>query len=450
MNKTPYDYQEKVFNETISAIESGERRLMINLPTRAGKSIIAAMLTEHFRESGVYFIAHKTILIKQMSEELEDNGIKHGIIAPWAPQLKYRVQVISKDTFYNRFKKMSKTGWKAPGLIVVDEAHMAMGKRYEEILKAFPNSILIGMTATVCRLDGRPFRPLFTHLIKGPSISELQKKNRLCPVDTFVAEFDTSGIRTKNEDFILADVLSKVDKPAVISGLVTHWEKLAKGKKTLSFAASIQHAEDIASQFNDCGYPSIALSSKDDSQTLKFRLNEFYDGKYINLVSVDLFTMGFTVKDCECILQARPTKSLMLYKQALGRGMCWMPGKTLINLDCVANYKYHGLPEDDVEWSLDGKPKKEKEEATLKMCPACFRPLAISARVCHHCGFEFTATDAGCRIPREREGRLVKLSREDNDLVLKVAREASTFDEAKMIAGELAESIWFGSLRETS
>lgn len=444
MKHVPYDYQHKTFDDTIAAIQHCERRIMVNLPTRAGKSIIACMLVEAFSGESIYFIAHKKILITQMSEELTENGIQHGIIAPWAPQLRYRVQVISKDTFYNRYKTMASTGWKPPKLIIVDEAHMSQGARYKEILDAFPESILIGLTATVIRLDGRPFRPMFEHLIKGPSISELQKKERLCEIDTFVADFDDSGIRTRAGDYVTGDVLEKVDKPAVISNLVSHWETFAKGKKTLTFCASIKHAQDVAEQFNEAGYPSIALSSKSTSQELKEKVQAYYRGEYINLVSVDLFLMGFTVKDCGCILQARPTQSLMVYLQALGRGMVWLPRKKLINLDCVNNYIRHGLPDDDREWTLDGATKKAKEIASLKKCPACFRPVPVATRVCEHCGYQWTETEnAGVRMPEEKTGKLVKIERDEwNDLIRNVARNARCYDDAVRIAGDKADEIW--------
>lgn len=452
MKFKPYDFQQKVYDDVMCEIEKGERSIIAQLPTRAGKSIIATLLIEYFsgiQRQPVYFVGHKTILISQMSADLTEHGIKHGIIAPWAPQLKYRTQVISKDTLFNRYKKMKSTGWKAPKLIIVDECHMAMGATYKEILDSYPESIIVGLTATPIRLDQKPLKSIFSSMVIGPSIKELQAKKRLCQIESFIVDFDDSGLKANSRgDYKRSDVLEKVDKPAIIKDVVRWWEQLAKGKKTLTFCASIKHAEDIAEEFDLRGYPSVAVSSNDGKIGIKKKLDAYYSGKYINLVSVDLFTMGFTVKECDCILQCRPTESLMIYMQSLGRGMIWLEGKVLTNIDCVNNWTRHGRPEDDREWTLEGVNKKDKEIAKLKKCPQCFHPVPVSSRICPDCDYLWTETaTAGCRIPEERSGRMIRL--DENNLLVDIARNAKTFDDAVKIAGDFdtAMDIWVRKLK---
>ena len=451
MKHIPWDFQQKLYTQTMDLIDSGERSIIIQLATRAGKSIIAALMIEEFagnRKEPVYFIGHKKILVTQMSDELTENGMKHGIIAPWAPQLKYRVQVISKDTFFNRFKTMKETGWKPPRLIIIDECHMAMGNRYKEIIESYPESIIIGLSATPIRLDGKGLGVLFDKMVTGPAIRELQRKKRLCEIETFAVDFDDSGMHSRGGDYVKSEVLEKVDKPAVLKDLVKHWEQFAKDKKTLTFAASIKHAKDISEEFNNAGYPSISVSSHDSSAEIKNKLNDYYSGKYINLVSIDLFTMGLTVKDCSCILMARPTQSLMVYMQSGGRGMIYKPGKVLIIIDAVNNWKRHGLIDDDRGWDLTAGGKKPKELSTLKKCPACYRPVPVSSRVCPHCGFLWVEVEAvGSRIPEEKSGKLVKIDR-NNGLILKVARNAKTLEDAINIAGDQGYKIWTKDLRK--
>ena len=230
--------------------------------------------------------------------------------------------------------------------------------------------------------------------------------------------------------------------------MVHWWEQIAKGKKTLTFCASIKHAEDIAEEFNLRGYPSVAVSSNDGKMGIKKKLDAYYSGHFINLVSVDLFTMGFTVKECDCILQCRPTESLMIYMQSLGRGMIWLEGKTLTNIDCVNNWKRHGRPEDDREWSLEGINKKDREIAKLKKCPQCFHPVPVSSRLCPDCNYLWTETAiSGSRIPEERTGKMIRLG--ENNLLVEIARNAKTFDEAVSIAGDVdtAMDIWVRKLK---
>ena len=461
MKHTPYDYQQNIYSKVMELINNEERSIAVQMATRSGKSIVALLLIEYFSikmKESVYFVGHTKILLDQMSDELQENEIRHGIIAPWAPQLKYRVQVISKDTLFNRYKKMKNTGWKNPKVIIVDECHISMSARYKEILDSYPDSIIIGLSATMIRLDGKGLDSIYKTMVIGPSIKWLQEQKRLCPIDSFAVEFDDTGLRTSRGDYNKSDVIERVDKPKVLKNIVSHWEQIARNKKTLSFCASIKHAEDLAEEFNNAGYPSIAISSKDGKELIRRKLADYYSGKYINLCSVELFIMGFTVKDCECIVQARPTQSLMIYLQILGRGMMFMEGKTLINLDCVNNWSRHGLPEDDRIWSLEGRKKKPKDIATLKRCPECFRPVPIATRVCANCGHQWTETaEAGSRIPEEQAGKLVNLKdrKQKNDLVLEIARGASNLKQAIGIAKKRgivhteAWRIWTHDLRNS-
>ena len=427
----------------MDSLDNGDHSIICQMATRSGKSIVALLLIEYFSlnmKESVYFVGHTKILLDQMSNELQENGIKHGIIAPWAPQLKYRVQVISKDTLFNRYKKMKETGWKNPRIIIIDECHISMSARYKEILDSYPDSILIGLTATPIRLDGKGLNSIYKTMLHGPSIQELQALKRLCPIDTFAVEFDDSGLRTNHGDYNSSDVIERVDKPNILKDVVKHWELLAKNKKTLTFCASIKHAQDMAEEFNNAGYPSVAISSKDGKQMIDKKIDAYYAGEYINLCSVNLFIMGFTVKDCECVIQARPTQSLMIYLQTLGRGMMYIIGKMLINIDAVNNYTRHGLPDDDRTWSLTGKLKTDKGRIDHKRCPDCLRPVPIATRGCPHCGFQWTETaEAISRIPEEKAGTLVNVRdrREKQDLTIAIARGAHNLKEAIKIAGEM-------------
>ena len=460
MKYVPYGYQQKVYEKVMDLIDNGEHSIIVQMATRSGKSIVALLLIEYFSvmlKESVYFIGHTNILLNQMSDDLITNNIKHGIIAPWAPQLQYRVQVISKDTFFNRYKKMKESGWKNPRIIIVDECHISMSKRYKEILDNYSDSIIIGLSATIIRLDGKGFYPTYKTIVPGPTIKELQKIERLCPIDTFCVDFDRSGLRISQGDFKKSDVNEKVDRPAVLKDIVEHWKQWALNKKTLTFCASIKHAEDMAAEFNEAGYPSVAISSKNGRAEIKQKIDDYYSGKYINLCSVNLFIMGFTIKNCECIIQANPTKSLMKYLQALGRGMMFIAGKILINIDAVNNYETHGLPDEDREWSLAGtKGARTQEASKYKRCPQCYRPVKIHNRNCPWCNYEFEYI--GSRMPEQKEGNLRKIteplqtavsgwSNPDNQrLISLIAATAKSSGDARRIAEEAGQTSGKGCM----
>jgi len=437
---TPYPYQRKIFEDVLTEIDNGHKGIAVFLPTRGGKSIVALQLVEHFKS--VWFLAHTRILIDQMSRELEENGYRHGIIAPGYPRLRYRVQVISKDSLHVRLSEMQE--WEPPKIMIIDEAHLCQAQRYKDIIAAFPNTIIIGLSATWIRLDRKGFNPPFTKMVKGPSIRELQAMGRLCKIETFAAElFDDSGVHISNGDYNKTEVNEKIDKPFVLSETVKHWEKHAKGKKTLVFCAGIKHADDMAAQFTASGYPAVSLSSANDAGTIRKTLERFYAGEFKVLVSVEIFVMGFTVRDCECIIQARPTQSLMTYLQMIGRGGMVSPGKPhLINLDTCNNYLRHNLPDIDREWNLEPPPRIEKGVSELKKCPQCERPVRRVLMFCPHCGYAWEKAPPSPRVVNEKDGELVKLGGgqlnmefvDDQILIRRIAREARNGLQAQRVA----------------
>jgi len=452
MKYEPRPYQTEGYHDIMRAINADFRSILYVLATRGGKSAVISMLIEYFSKTRpIYYCCHTKILLDQMSEELEDHEIKHGIISPDHPEIQYRVQVISKDTLRNRMERMKQQSWKDPAVIIIDEAHLSAAKTFRKIIDGYPNSIIIGFTGSPVRLDGKPLSDIFQTIICGPGIPELQKMKILCPVETFIAEFDDSGMRKTAGDYNKKDVDNKVNKSAVLKNIFQHWSKFAYGKKTLTFCASIEHAENMAKEFNDNGISSVAISSKDHKTVIKQKLSDFYDGKYLNLCSVNLFLMGFHVQDCECIIQTRPTMSLMIYLQSLGRGGMYMSGKVLINLDCVNNYSRHGLPDDFREWTLEDTRKKEKGKSKYKRCPECYHPVKLAARRCPFCNYEFERMNDRANIPEEKEGRLVRIG--DNEVrekpgrkntVYLIAKYAHSLGEAQKICKKLGYKTGYG------
>lgn len=437
MTHTPYDYQRKAYTDVLSAFDAGHRAVGVALPTRAGKSIVALQLVEHFYAESVWFIAHTHILIRQMSEELTANGIRHGIIAPKYPELRLNVQVISKDTLFNRLERMLATGWKPPRLLIVDEAHMSMSPRYMEVLTKLPGCNIVGLSATWIRLDRKPFNPPFTYLVMGPSIKQLQTKGKICDIDTLIVDrFDDEGVSKTGGDYSAHDLEVKLDQRFILKNVVAQWQKYALGKKTLVFCVSIKHATDMAAEFTESGHEARCLSSKDGPEHIKATLADFYAGKFKVLASVELFVMGFTVRDCECICQCRPSQSVMIYMQCLGRGFMTAPGKPhLINLDFVNNFDRHGFPEADRDWTLDTPPPKDKGESKYKTCPDCQRPVLKTVMECPHCRYIWQKRIV-VRELNEVDGQMIRPGDKQakQQLVLAIARGARTLEQARDIA----------------
>lgn len=455
-----YDYQEEIYQKTLKYVKQGNINIAVQLATRGGKGPIMAKLIEYLIQDKkkIAFFAHTKILIKQMSEELTEHGIKHGILAAGHPMIKYRVQVVSKDTLIRRADKLKKSGWGDFDYIFVDESHRIMGKTYLDLIDKYPEAVVLGFSATFIRSDGRPFNSIFDKIICGPQISYLQEIGRYAKFDIYIPEIiDTKGIRTVGGDFSKKGAAEAVDKPTIYGHIPEHWEKYAKGKKTLTFCSSIDHADHVCAEFNKHGIPSITISSKDPDCVRDAKVKDYYDNKYINLVSVNLFIEGFHIKECECIIMARLTKSIIVFLQTAGRAAMMYPGKNnVIYLDCVGNClpeRGLGLPTDDREWTLGEVDVKEFYKSTKKRCPECQRgDVPTTARECPFCGFLWTeTTDPVSRIPEQVEGELVKIGNTEttikpghNETVLLVARNASTLKKACSICKKLGYSGRFG------
>lgn len=431
-----FNYQEKIYQESLWQLLNTQNNIAVQLATRGGKSPIMSKLIEYLYPAKIAFVAHKKILISQMSEELEQHGIKHGILAAGYPMLKYRVQVISKDTLVRRVDKLKDMGWSDFEYIFIDEAHRIKGKTYLSILQKYPNARVLGFSGTFERTDGQPFTDIFDHMIQGPQISYLQSIDRYAKFDIYIPDIvDTKGIKTIGGEYSKKEASAAVDKQAIYGHLPTHWKKYANGKKTLTFCSSIDHAVHVCDEFNKHNIPSVIVSSRDEDHIRNQKVKDYYSGKYINLVSVDLFIEGFHVRECECIVMARITKSLVVYLQTAGRAAMTYPGKSdVIYLDCVGNCLNPalGLPDDDREWSLDGRTRA-KEKAKLKRCPACLQPIPVSSRTCPKCGHLFVEVEeVGTRQPEEREGELINIKdrKAMNKLELEIARNCWMLKQA--------------------
>jgi DNA repair protein RadD len=451
MKYSLFDDQEELYLKIENALAAGEKRILAIGPTRFGKSAIISKLTEtHYRE-GIWFLAHTDILINQMSEEYTNHGIYHNFIKAGRPEIISKVMVVSKDTLVSRIDRYIKTGKRPGKYIIADEAHLFEAETFQMIKNAFPECVLIGFTATACRLDNKPLGNSFDIMLKGPSVRHLQKIKRLAPIKSIVAH--------SLDNIDMTDIENQVTQKYIIKDVVKHWERHAKNKKTLTFCASIDHAEKLAKQFNDCGYPTVATSSKDGEDTIKKKLADYYAGKYLNMCSVNLFIMGMTIKECECIVQARPTESYMIYKQQIGRGMMYIPGKTLINLDCCNNYSRHGDPSDDPDYQLhtDYTPV---EISNVRRCEVCDNSYGKDDPACPYCGAEYIPRTVGARQLNEVDGIMIEVDNQNvinnNYLTSLILRDAQTAEQAQQIAekiGFTAEQglfIWVNVLRRSA
>jgi len=409
------DYQARAVHELRHAFREGARSPLFTLATGGGKTFVFSYIAQQAAQRGghVLILVHRQELLMQASRSLDVLDVAHGLIAPGHSSTLDNVQVASVQTLVRRLKKIT---WE-PSLIIVDEAHHAVAGSWRKILDAFPTALVLGVTATPCRLDGqglgRDAGGVFDDLILGPSIPELVAAGHLCDSKVYappmVANLD--GVKQRAGDFAKGEVAERMDKPTITGNAVGHYQRLAPGKPAIAFCASVAHAEHVAEEFRASGFRSASLDGSLPDGERKQRIDDLASGKIHVLTSCEIVSEGFDLPVVTAAILLRPTASEGLYLQQVGRALRPFPGKEYaIILDHVGNVLTHGLPDDEREWTLEGRPKRRGTSESgppVRQCEACYtchRP----APECPACGYRYKIDD---RQPEEVAGELKEITK---------------------------------------
>lgn len=387
-------YQAAAIDGVRDAYRAGARAPLLVAPTGAGKTVMFGFVSGETARRGkrVLILAHRRELIRQASRKLYETGVPHGIIAPGHTPTRDLVQVASVQTLGRRLHQEREPF----DLIVIDEAHHAVAGQWADIVAAFPAARLLGVTATPERLDGRGLGVeaggCFDAIVLGPTVGELVEGGFLTPTRIFApAEApDLSGVRTRGGDFEVGALADAMSRPQIVGDAVAEYAKRAPGQPAILFSPSVAHAEAMAEAFRAAGWRAVAASGQTEASKRDAAIAGLATGAVQVLCSCDLISEGLDVPAVGAVILLRPTKSLGLYLQQVGRGLRPAEGKThLVVLDHAGNTLRHGPPEMPREWSLAGRPKRAKkddEEAPpARQCPECFA-VHSPAPTCPECG----------------------------------------------------------------
>jgi superfamily II DNA or RNA helicase len=468
---TLFDYQQKIRDGIDDFFNHGGQRLLVQAPTGSGKSVIMCDWINKVRNEGkpIYFVTHSKGLLHQFSDHLTEIGMPHGLVAAGSPVLRYKVQVISAQSLMTRAHLIDE-----PYAVLFEEAHHSTSNTFKKILNLWKDVKLVGMTATPERPDGTPLGDIYENMILSPSVRWFIDNGYLSDYEYFVpSDFDTSGIHRVMGDFNAKELNERIKaNSGRVGSLVENYKKYAEGLPGIAFGVSIADSDEIAEKFNASGYDMKSLHSK-MSENPQDVLNNCRNGKQKLISSCDLIGEGVDVKGLEVMIDARPTQSLVVQMQHWGRVLRvkYAPGydlstkegrlaaieaggkKRALILDFASNYSRHGLPDDEREWSLKPKAKNKKtqQKATLKRCPNCERPIAVTASVCPFCNYVFTRITS--RKIEERLGELINIkSLKDlpkmaqQDAIRTIARRANNLKQAIAVGAECGinnKSAWF-------
>ena len=391
------DYQEQCIAGLRAAFKQGHRRVLLVAPTGAGKTVMFSYLTRALTERGnrVLLLAHRDFLLDQIGGTLTRFGIPHGFIASKRKrELCHLTQVAGVHTLKSRVGKIA---WQ-PDWIICDEAHHATAGSWDVILGAYPSARVVGVTATPQRLDGKGLGEVFEEMVLGPRVQDLMDRGFLSRVQYYSpATVSTEGLHTRMGDFVHSEIEQAVNTRGVTGHAVDWYRKACDGAPAIAFCASIAHSENVAEGFCEAGYRWQALHSKASYADNQSAIQKLASGELHGVSSCDIISEGFDVPVVTAAILLRPTKSLGLHLQQIGRVLRPAPGKQrAIIIDHVGNVAQckagvwslnHGRAEDDREWSLDGAKKKEKSERVGR-CEQCLAIIPPAAKICPECGYE--------------------------------------------------------------
>ncbi|MEO1018336.1 MAG: DEAD/DEAH box helicase [Pseudomonadota bacterium] len=405
-------YQRSAVDEIRKRLLNGAASVLLALSTGAGKTVIFSYIVASAIAKGkrVLILVHRRELLEQIGAALDAFDAQHGIIARGHKASAAPVQLAMIGTLVRRLDRVGQFD-----LIVVDECHHATAGQYRKVFEAFPGARVLGVTATPRRTDGTGLGDVFEAMVLGPSMSWLIEQGWLARYALYAphqAQINTAGIKVARGDFEPAALADAANSARLTGDVIKHYERLAPGSKAVAFCVSVAHAESVAKAYNDAGITAACLHGKLSAEERAAIVADFKAGHITILTSCALISEGFDVPGIETAILLRPTMSVIEYLQEVGRALRPAPGKARATIiDHAGNVHRHGFPDDERQWSLDGKKRSAKSQEQsgppISTCTNCFAAFRSSEPACPHC---HTPKSAQTRTVEYVDGELVEVT----------------------------------------
>lgn len=358
------DYQIKN-KQRICELWAEKKSVMLQMPTGTGKTRLFSSLlkdiqiyaSDHKLEINCLVMVHRMELVDQIVRELKKSyGLISGVIqAGYKQEPELNIQVASVQTLSRRLEIWKKKNF---DIVIVDEAHHVPAESYRAILKSFPDAKVLGVTATPYRLSGEGFTDIFEELIVSPSVKQFIEKGTLSGYDYYSVrqnsdiQRELDSVKTlQNGDYTDADMSRICDNDHIRAQIVETYQKYAPGKKGIIYTINKKHNCNLCEDFNRVGVRTVAIDSSTPKDVRNAYIDSFKAGEIDIICNVNIFSEGFDCPDIEFIQLARPTQSLSMYLQQVGRGLRISVGKEkCIFLDNVGLYNRFGLPSANRKW----------------------------------------------------------------------------------------------------
>lgn len=373
-------YQSTALDKIRRLIVSGKKSIMVQSPTGSGKGVMLSHIINSANVKGktVLFLVHRSEILLQVSAYMEKYGITHGIIkSGFEANYTHPVQLASFQTIIRRMTFFEEQF----DIVIIDEAHHATASTYLKVINAFKKHLIIGFSATPTRQNGMGLGNLFDAMVQVASIQDLTNMGFLAPIRYFApVEPDLTGVKLKAGDYNEKQLEPVMMTEGLIAGIVEYWMQYGENRKTVIFATGISHSMAIREKFATVGVVAEHIDGNTPAELRKDIIDCFKSGIIKIIVNCQILTEGVDVPDISCVILARPTKSLPMYMQMLGRGMRVIKGKdNMILLDHAGCVYEHGFVHEITDWHLstttktENKKQKERNEKESRpiTCPIC-------------------------------------------------------------------------------
>ncbi len=485
------DYQRDIFEQLITSLSND----LVQLDTGAGKTPIEAALAEWAPR--IILVAHRNILITQISEKLAAFGITHDTISTehtrrrciaahkahgrsfiergHSTHLVASMPSIAAAVRHHRLTIDREVHW----LIVIDEAHhITPGNMWGQLLTLFPQSRIVGFTATPARMDGESLHVdnggVFHRLVQAESLQQNSVRTLIewgylsgfiaykpiyeeSPHDRRMREDpeyaammdDFYGVpprpRSQQEEGRRERVVGLEWNTGVLhlyGDPVAEYQHRAMGKPAILMAPAIKNAEEFAQQFREAGIPAACINSMQTPGEIARLLDAFRDGRVKVLTNVDMVGEGFDLPACKCLIIATRTASFPRYRQWCGRVLRPDPsGDPAIIIDLTGMCIDHGLPDEPVKWDLLRPPCGPLTKRQVP-CSECGGYFEFKLEYCPHCGaYNRWLDESSCFAPGSYYFTIQSVDRAGVEMVRRERRQA---EATKLLQTELLKTEHFG------
>lgn len=339
-------YQQEACQAVLNQWQEGNHKTLMVLPTGTGKTVVFSKVAEKRVRQGqrVLVLAHRDELLKQAEDKIFKFTNLHcslekadeTSVGSQNPITVGSVQTLMRKSRLERFPN------DYFGTIIVDEAHHAIAKSYQNVLEYFYNADVLGVTATPDRTDKKNLGTYFDSLAYEYTLPQAINEGYLCKIvaQMIPLKIDISNVSTVAGDFNADELGTTLE--SYLPKIATEMSEYCRGRKTVVFLPLISTSKRFVEILNKAGISAAEVNGKSENRAQI--LKDFENGKYQVLCNAMLLTEGWDCPAVDCIVCLRPTQSRSLYAQIVGRGLRPYPGKeNCLLLDFLWHTQRHTL-----------------------------------------------------------------------------------------------------------